>query len=1114
MKKITLLLLIVIAIIGQAAAQCTGSATLTVTISASPTAAFTRVITGTSVAFTNTSTAATTYLWNFGDGTPNSTLANPTHTYAPGTYTVTLTSTNACTSNTITQTITVGCPAATITTAAAGATAICAGSNVTLNATAGFASYQWYNAAGPISSATSTSYNATAAGSYYVVGSNAACTYTSSNIAVTINPTPIAAFTNSVSGLTATFVETATNETSYAWNFGNGNTSTLPNPTQTYAVAGTYTVTLIATGPCGSNTTSQTVTISCPALTVATAASGALTICSGSSVTLTATAGFASYQWYNAAGAIPGATAPTLPITSSGSYYVISTNGTCSYTSTSKTVTVNALAIASYTNVVSGLSVAFTETATGETSYAWNFGDGTTSTLPNPSHTYMMTGVYTVTLLVSGPCGNNTFTQTVNLSCPSLSIGISTASTSICAGSSTNLIASASFTSYQWYKDGFAIIGATSPLYSATASGIYLVIGSNASCSYTSSNTTITVVPAATAGFTYTASGSTIGFNETAIGETSYSWNFGDGGTSTVANPNYTYASIGSFVVTLTATGACGSSTTSQTIIIVCPTASITASAAGSTSLCLGSSVALTASSGFGSYQWYNGTLAISGATSPNYVASTAGAYSVMASNATCSYSSNIQNVIVNPLPTAGFSSSYIGLTVTLIEDATNETTYNWAFGDGSTSTLANPNYTYTTSGVYTITLTVSGPCGSATFNQIIDLSCPTLTASISAIGNVSFCVGSNVTLEATSGFSSYQWYNASGAIVGATSGSYSTTIEGDYYVVATNGICDYTSSPLTTFEIDLATSSFTFDTSGLSVVLNETASFESTYSWAFGDGSTSTLANPSHTYTTAGNYTVTLVTTGLCGSATATQLITVGCTASGITSIIESGPTTFCDGGTVTLTAPAGLTQIQWLLNNVQIAGQTTSVLNATQAGTYEFSGLNSSGCLVTSDSSSVVVSALPSINLGADTIVCNSYTLNATGFSSVMWSNGSTTPTLTVATTGVYDVIVTDANGCSNMDSVEVRIDGTVCNNTGNYLILNNPYSVDEIVFVSQRNAGYFNSVYIYNEIGQLINHYILASNSLSFSLPIERWARGTYFVRFDFDGESFTEKIVKTK
>ena len=80
------------------------------------------------------------------------------------------------------------------------------------------------------------------------------------------NAPPVANFTSSVSGLTATFTDTSTDSNgtiaSRSWNFGDGTTSTATNPSRTYTAAGTYTVTLTVTDNGGAtNTTRRSVTV-------------------------------------------------------------------------------------------------------------------------------------------------------------------------------------------------------------------------------------------------------------------------------------------------------------------------------------------------------------------------------------------------------------------------------------------------------------------------------------------------------------------------------------------------------------------------------------------------------------------------------------------------------------------------------------------------------------------------------------------------------------------------------------------------------------------------------------------------------------------------------------
>lgn len=79
------------------------------------------------------------------------------------------------------------------------------------------------------------------------------------SVLITVDQLPSASFTHFETALTVSFANTSANATSYLWDFGNGQTSTLPNPTHTYATDGIYTVTLIASNNCGDDTTTVTI---------------------------------------------------------------------------------------------------------------------------------------------------------------------------------------------------------------------------------------------------------------------------------------------------------------------------------------------------------------------------------------------------------------------------------------------------------------------------------------------------------------------------------------------------------------------------------------------------------------------------------------------------------------------------------------------------------------------------------------------------------------------------------------------------------------------------------------------------------------------------------------
>jgi hypothetical protein len=849
---------------------------------------------------TLTASAGSSYLWSTGATTQAIAVSTA------GNYTVTVTNANGCSGTSAARTVTVT-PLPTATITPSGPTTFCAGGIVTLSASAG-SSYLWSNGA------TSSFITVSTSGSYSVTITNAnGCSATSAPTTVTVNPLPPATIT---AGGPTTFCAggsvtlTASAGASYLWS--NGAT------TQSIAASssGNYSVTVTNANGCSATSAPTSVTVN-PLPTATITAGGPTTFCAGGSVTLTASAG-SSYLWST------GATTQSIVANATGNYTVTVTNPNgCSATSSPKPVTVNALPSATITaggptTFCAGGSV--TLTASAGSSYLWSNG-ATTSSIAVAA-----TGNYSVTVTNASGCSATSSPTSVTVNpLPAASITAG-GPTTFCTGGSVTLTASAG-SSYLWST------GATTQSIVANSTGSYSATVTNASgCSATSSATAVTVNPLPTA--TITAAGPTTfctggSVTLTASAGSSYLWSTG-ATTSSIA-----VSSTGNYSVTVTNASGC-SATSSPTSVTVNAAPTTTITAGGPTTFCAGGSVTLTASAG-SSYLWSTG------ATTQSIAANATGNYTVTVTNASgCSTTSSPTAVTVNAAPTAtitagGPTTFCAGGSVTLTASA--GASYLWSTGATTQSIAANAT------GNYSVTVTNASGCSATSAPTSVTVNAPP-AATITAGGPTTFCTGGSVTLTASAG-ASYLWST------GATTSSIAVSTAGNYTVTVTNaGGCSATSSP-TSVTVNAkpgstigASGPTTFCTGG-SVTL--TAPAGSTYAWSTG------ATSPSIVVSTSGSYGVTV--TNAAGCSTAATPVTVTVNAQPATpTITPSGPTTFCPGGSVTLTAPAGFTYL-WS------TGATTQSIAASTAGNYTVTVTNASGCSTTSAATTVTLNAATAI-------------------------------------------------------------------------------------------------------------------------------------------------------
>lgn len=293
-------------------------------------------------------------------------------------------------------------------------TSFCEGQSVELLATASIANvtFEWNN--GAISTTQTVSENNVLIA---VATSSAGCQASTNNIEVVVfaNPTVNITALGNTSLCTGSSVELLSSEaTGNVWNGGQTSESIVVTTT------GDYNLNYTDANGCQAQSNTITVNVSdAPAPTISTTSN--TTICEGSSLTITSSNGD-SYQWSLNGVAIDGAINNTIDVTAEGAYTVNVTNAdACNGTGNSNTifVTVNPLPVTDFSIIqtINSLTIQFLNNSSNATTYAWDFGDGNTSTAANPSHTYGTGGNYTVTLTASnGDCSTTHSLDILNVS--------------------------------------------------------------------------------------------------------------------------------------------------------------------------------------------------------------------------------------------------------------------------------------------------------------------------------------------------------------------------------------------------------------------------------------------------------------------------------------------------------------------------------------------------------------------------------------------------------------------------------------------------------------------------------------------------------------------------
>ena len=927
------------------------------------------------------------------------------------------------------------------------------------------------------------------------------------------------------------FSDASSNTTFWKWDFGNGNVSTQQNPGVIYTEPGIYTIILVAGNAQGTDSLVHTGYIEVYGKPEVQFTANPLSGCLPMQVQFTnqsnpVSGTITAYTWDFGDGQISPVANPQHTYTTQNNFNISLTVqnsfGCKQVLQKNAFIQTTAKVIANfgytYANACQSPSlVRFTNQSAGSSNftYKWNFGDGDTSNIASPEHTYTSAGTYPARLVIFSENGC-TDTITKDITIGNIRPGFTLAN-STCTGKTLNFTNTSSPTplSVTWdFGDGSkaATINAS---HAYTTAGTYPVkMRANFGACVDSITQQITITSKPVTSFT--TQGPTdacavpvaVSFSNTTTGATAYKWMFGDGDSSNAAQPSHTYQQRGYYTVTLISYNANGcSDTLKQNNLVHVGPARITGIGnlpyAGCAPVTLGMSVLTDGSQTITSRAWDFGDGTTGTEATPSHTYATAGIYDVavvIRTSAGCTDTFSLQQAVtLAPKPAAGFTvlpPAVCGSRPFSFTDTSsgNVTSWLWNFGDNSTSALQNPKHGYSDTGYYNITLIVSNNFCSDTLRKekYVHVDAPIARFTPALQCNQPFVRSFT---DRSIAALSWEWDFGDGQTETTRNPTHTYTTPGRYIVrlVVTNNTC--TDTARTTIVIADEHPSFTYTPvapfcrkQNIQFTATQfTAANINSFNWDYGDGTGSGFgaqnSRVTHAYAKAGNYTVTLSVRDVNGCTVSAQQTatfavfgpTVGFTNPIGTCLKNDGTISFTDQ--TTADGVNALTQWRWDFGDGKVETFTGAPFTHTYtaAGNYNIKLVvtDASGCKDSLLKSQAVTIADPRADFSlTDSVRCaannvsfrnNSQGLNLT----YRWYFGDgqqstqATPTHAYAAQGLYSVAlaVKDRLGCT--DSIYRQDILNVSNPIASFNLLDTFINCPPLIARPQNTSQYYSSV-----------------------------------------------------
>ena len=728
------------------------------------------------------------------------------------------------------------------------------------------------------------------------------CVFTDS-LSVTVHPMPESDFaepTNSCINEIITFDNLSASTFMPLWNFGDGTTSTLAEPTHIYTDTGTYIVSLITENEFGCvDSISRSIFVTEPPTAYFTTMpdSG----CAVLQVNFFNTSfGFeTTYTWDFGNGQTSNQYDPGIIGFEQGTddtlYYIrLTATNLCAQREWIDSVKVfpwpQVNFGTTFDTICTGETIAFSNITLGNPeSFLWDFGNGVTSTdtFPPPVQFFTDTSyqTYTIQLIATNFCGSDTAVYPVVVKPSEVQAFFNVPNDTGCEPYTvtfTNFSTLGAQVSWD-FGDGNTSADA-SPTHTFTAEGVYTVVQKVTSgCGYDSTIALITVLPAPDVSFTsepQVCRNDSLSFTNTSQNLAGTTWFFGTADSSLLYNPAYAWAQAGTYPVTLvgiSAENGCPATFTGNITVLELPVIAFTPTPLDG---CVPLTVQFTNQSQNATYfDWNFGDGNTGTGTTVSHTYYDDGQFAVHLTGIDlngCRNSDTLRYITAHPIPNAAFTldrDRLCGVPVNV--QTTNQTPdavgYTWNFGNGGMSVLNDPATTYTMSGDYTVQLiavnsfgcrdTVAQPFSAydipvADFTWTPEDGCAPLEVqftNLSLFSTNAFWTISNGAVSTE--FSPTQWFYTPG-IYGATLIASHRDVCFDTFQL--DDIIFVKPSPWANFTfVEIATT----PPSGMFEFTDQSID-DVAWDWDFGDGSSSDEENPSHRYFSNGAKVVTLVVT------------------------------------------------------------------------------------------------------------------------------------------------------------------------------------------------------------------------------------------------------------